>query len=213
MQVLRTFARSSPAAAPDWLDVVYRFEHHAGIVHIGHAQRDCERDARGFDHKMALLARFASIRRIRAGFFAPRPPPSTEALDRSNWSASASCSKRTWCSRCQTLASCHSFKRRQQVVPNPQPSSGGSHDHGRLARRTKMMPRRQSRFEMQGRPPHGFSGSGGRSGLTTAQSWMLLVSICIIRLHARSTSLIELYSRGLSSARLNDTNSSIRPSL
>jgi hypothetical protein len=123
---------------------------------------------------MALRARFASIRRILPGFFAPPTAgtvkESTEALDQSSWSASARRSSSTWCSRCQTPASCHSFKRRQQVVPEPQPSSGGSHDHGRLARRTKMMPLRQSRFEMRGLPPRGFSGSGGSNGSTTAHS-------------------------------------------
>jgi hypothetical protein len=68
---------------------------------------------------------------------------------------------------------------RQQVVPDPQPSSGGSHDQGRLARRTKMMPRRQSRFEMRGLPPRGFSGSGGSSGSTTAHSSSLTIGFAM----------------------------------
>jgi hypothetical protein len=148
------------------------------------AQRDRERDALGFDHKMALRARFASIRRIRAGFCAPPTAgtvnESTQARDQSSWSASARRSRSTWCSFFQTPASCHSLSRRQQVVPDPQPSSGGSHDHGRLARRTKMMPRRQSRFEMRGLPPLGLSGSGGSSGSTTAHSSSLTMGFAMM---------------------------------
>jgi len=37
---------------------------------VSRAQDGRERVAFGFDHKMALRARFASIRRIRAGFLA-----------------------------------------------------------------------------------------------------------------------------------------------
>lgn len=183
VQLRGALARAAPAAALDRLNGVDDFEHHARVVDVGRAQARRERDAPGFDHKMALRARFASIRRIRAGFFAPPTAgtlkESTEALDQSSWSASARRSSNTWCSRCQTPASCHSFRRRQQVVPEPQPSSGGSHDHGRLARRTKMMPRRQSRFEMRGLPPLGFSGSGGNSGSTTAQSSSLTIGFAI----------------------------------
>jgi hypothetical protein len=133
---------------------------------------------------MALRARFASIRRIRAGFFAPPTEgtvkESTEALDQSSRSASARRSSKTWCSLFQTPASCHSLSLRQQVVPEPQPSSGGSHDQGRLARRTKMMPRRQSQFEMRGLPPLGFSGSGGRSGSTAAHSSSLTMGFAMM---------------------------------
>jgi hypothetical protein len=68
---------------------------------------------------------------------------------------------------------------RQQVVPDPQPSSGGSHDHGKLARRTKMMPRRQSRFEMRGLPPFGFLGSGGSSGSTTSHNSSLTMGFAM----------------------------------
>jgi hypothetical protein len=176
VQLLGALARAARPATLDRLD--------ARVVDVGRAQRDRERDARGFDHKMALRARFASIRRTRAGFGAPPTAgivkESTEALDQSSWSESARRSKSTWCNRRQTPASCHSLSLRQQVVPDPQPSSGGSHDHGRLARRTKMMPRRQSRFEMRGLPPLGFSGSGGSNGSTTAHNSSLTMGFAIM---------------------------------
>ncbi len=183
VQLRGALARAAPPAALDRLDGIHGFEHHARVVDVGRAQRVRERDAFGVDHKMALRARFASIRRIRAGFFAPPTAgtvkESTEARDQSSWSASAKRSRSTWCSFFQTPASCHSLSLRQQVVPEPQPSSVGSHDQGRLARRTKMMPRRQSRFEMRGLPPRGLSGSGGNNGSTTAHSSSLTIGFAI----------------------------------
>jgi hypothetical protein len=183
MKFLRPFPRAPSAAALDRLDGVKGFKHHPGIMHVGRTDSHRERNAFGFDHKMALRARFASIRRILPGF---EPPfgaatlnESIEARDQSSWSASASLSSNTWCSLCQTPASCHSRSLRQQVTPEPQPISGGSQDHGRLALKTKMMPRKQSRFEMRGRPPRGFSGSGGNNGSTTAHSSSLTIGFAI----------------------------------
>src|SRR5919199_5246198 len=71
VQLLRALARAAPAAALDRLDGVDGFEQHAGVVHVGPAHDDRERDAFALDHKVALRARFAAIRRIRAGL---RPP-------------------------------------------------------------------------------------------------------------------------------------------
>jgi hypothetical protein len=93
VQLLGALARAAPPAALDRLDGVHDFEHHVRVVDVGGTQARRERDTLGFDHKMALRARFASIRRIRAGFFAPPTAgtvnESTEARDQSSWSASA----------------------------------------------------------------------------------------------------------------------------
>ena len=43
-----------------------------------------------------------------------------------------------------------------------------------------MMPRRQSRFEMRGLPPRGFSGSGGSSGSTSARSSSLTMGFAMM---------------------------------
>ncbi len=184
MQLLRAPARPPRCASPDRLDGVNRLKHHPGVVHVSCRGPHRERDAFGFDHNMALRSRFASIRRILAGFLPPfgagTVNESIEARDQSSWSASASLSSSTWCSLCHTPASCHSRSLRQQVTPEPQPISGGSQDQGRLARSTKMMPRRQSRFGMRGLPPLGFTGSGGSSGSTTAQSSSLTMGFAIM---------------------------------
>jgi uncharacterized membrane protein YgcG len=77
---------------------------------------------------------------------------------------------KAWWSLRQTLASCHSFSRRQQVIPLPQPISGGRYCHGNPVMSTKRMPRNTSRFGRRGRPPRSFSGSGGSKGSMTAHS-------------------------------------------
>ncbi len=88
VQLLGALARAAPPATLDGPDGVHDFEHHLGVVDVGRAQARRERDAFGVDHKMALRARFASIRRIRAGFFAPPTAgtvkESTEARDQSS---------------------------------------------------------------------------------------------------------------------------------
>ena len=42
------------------------------------------------------------------------------------------------------------------------------------------MPRRQSRFEMRGRPPRGLSGSGGSNGSTTAHNSSLATGFAMM---------------------------------
>jgi hypothetical protein len=143
-------------------------------MHVGRAQRNGERDALPVHDHMAFRARFAAIRWIRPGFIAPfsagTAEESREARVQSMRSASPKrSSSRRW-SFCQTPASCHSRNLRQQVIPDPQPISGGKYSHGKPVASTKRMPRRTSRFGMRGRPPFDFSGSGGSKGSMTAQS-------------------------------------------
>jgi len=53
---------------------------HRHFIDVGRRQHHRQRDAVGIDHKMALRARFAAIRRIRPGRFAP---PGAATLDAS----------------------------------------------------------------------------------------------------------------------------------
>ena len=126
------------------------------------------------DHNMALRARFAAIRGVRADGLAPllagmlaesRRGPAP--VDRS---ASPRRSSSTWCSRSHTPASCQSRSRRQQVMPEPQPISWGSISQGMPVFSTKMMPVRAARSGTRGRPPLGLGGSGGSSGATRAHN-------------------------------------------
>jgi len=173
MQLVGTLTRASSHAL-NRLDGVQRFFQHLDVMHV--RARHCyrERDAFAFDHKMALRARFAAIRRILPGFSAPPTAApleeSNETRDQSMRSAWPRRSNRTRCNLCQTPASCHSFNRRQQVMPEPQPISGGRYSHGSPVESTKRMPRKTSRSGTRGRPPRGFSGSGGSKGLMTAHS-------------------------------------------
>jgi len=171
---LRRALTWSAAPSPDGFNRVYRVEHHARVMHVGRAYRNRERDALSVHDQMAFRARFAAIRWIRPGFIAPfsagTAEESREARDQSMRSASPKrSSSRRW-SFCQTPASCHSRNRRQQVMPEPQPISGGRYSHGKPVESTNRMPRRTSRFGMRGRPPFDFLGSGGSKGSMTAQS-------------------------------------------
>ncbi len=61
-----------------------------------------------------------------------------------------------------TPALLHFLKRLQQVAPLPAPSSAGIAFHGLPVRRTKMIPTRQFRSGIGGRPPFGLARCSGR---------------------------------------------------
>src|SRR4029453_1888128 len=143
------------------------FESHR-VMDVGRGKHHRQRDTPSVRNKVALRALLSLIRRILAGFWAPllagRAAESSEARSQSIWSASPRRSRRTRCSLSHTPASCHSLKRRQQVIPEPQPISWGSISQGMPLFSTKTMPVRAARLSMRGLPPWGFGGSGGRSG-------------------------------------------------
>jgi hypothetical protein len=163
---------------------IYAAKHHSRVVNVSPTCDHRQWDAFGFDHKMALRARFAAIRRIRPGILPPFGAgtlnESTDARLQSSLSASERRSSRAWCNLCQTPVCCHSRSLRQQVEPDPQPISLGSQDQGSPVRKTNMMPRSASRFETRGRPPLGLSASGGSSGSTIAQSSSLTMGLAIM---------------------------------
>jgi hypothetical protein len=94
----------------------------------------------------------------------PRP------RDQSIWSERASQSRSAKWIRSHTPASCQSRRRRQHVIPDPQPSSWGSICQGIPLRRTKTMPVRQARSETRGRPPCGRRGGIGKNGSTISHN-------------------------------------------
>jgi len=158
----------------DGLDRVHGLLEHRGVVDVGSGQLDRERNALSIDNKMPLCALFAAIRWIFPGFFAP-PGEATleesmEARLQSIRSASPNWSNKTWWRRSQTPASCQSRRRRQQVMPLPQPISRGSISQGMPVRSTKRMPVKAARSGTRGRPPLGFGFSGGNSGASRFHS-------------------------------------------
>ena len=170
VELQRTLARAAGAAtwAEDRWDAVDQRLEEARVVQVRRREADDQGDAPAVDHKMALRARFAAIRRIRPGRFAPlfagTLAESRLARDQSIWSASPNQSNNTWWSCCQTPACCQATSRRQQVEPLPQPSSAGSILHGSPVFSTKMIPVRHDRSGTGGRPPCGFGGAFGSSG-------------------------------------------------
>jgi hypothetical protein len=173
MQLVRSLPRS-PTGAFDGLNGIYRCLQHPGVMDIGRRLGYGERDPVSVGHNMALRARFAAIRRIRSGFGAPPGAgtlaESSDARDQSIRSACPSLSSSTWCILRHTPASCQSRRRRQQVMPLPQPISWGSISHGMPLRSTKRIPVSAARLATRGRPPLGLGGSGGSSGSMIAHS-------------------------------------------
>ena len=172
------FVRPAPRATPPMSHRRHSIERgceHQAVVPVSSTQADPERCARPVDHNMALRARFAAIRRVRAGGRAPRfaaiEEESSAARLQSSLSASARRSSRMRCRRAHTPAACQSRSRRQHVMPE-QPISEGSISQGMPERRTKIIPASAARSSTRGRPPLSLAGSDGRSGSITAhRAW------------------------------------------
>lgn len=85
-------------------------------------------------------------------------------------------------------ACCQSRRRRQHVIPLPQPSSWGSISQGMSLFKTNKMPVSAARSGMlRGRPPLGRGGSGGSNGATIAQSSSLINSLLMPAIYHTAT--------------------------
>ena len=173
MQLGRSLTGSAPRL-PDRRHGIDRLLHHHGVVPVGCGQANRERDAVGIGEDVALRARLAPIGRVwprlRAPLFAATDALSRTARRKSMALRRPKRSRTARWRRPQTPASCQSRRRRQHVMPDPQPISWGCISHGIPDCSTKRMPVRAARSGRRGRPPLGFGGSGGSSGSTTAQS-------------------------------------------
>jgi len=161
---IRTPARAT-LRLPDRWDSIDQCNGHLRIMNICPGMFNRQRRALAVNNQVTLRAVFAPIRGIWACF---RPPKSarTEQLsmaevDQSIASAMPNSSSRACHIFCQTPAICQSRRRRQQVMPLPQPISRGRYSQGVPVLRIKKMPVRQARSLTLGRPPFGFGGSGG----------------------------------------------------
>jgi hypothetical protein len=182
---LASAASSSPKTSffLRWLDSIHNLHKHIAVVDISAGTHYCERDPLSVDHNMALRSLFPTIRRRRPGSLAPflagTLDESTEARVQSIFPASPSLSRSSWCRFSHTPASCQSRRRRQHVIPLPQPISGGNISHGSPALSTKMMPVSAALLGTRGRPPFGLDGSAGRSGSITCHSSLLTIGFAI----------------------------------
>ena len=131
--------------------------HHLGIMCIRRRERNCERYALLIDHEVVLGADFPSVGGIAARLGPPfgaataEPSSATRShlIRSSRWSASSSARH----TRGHTPACCQATNRRQQVVPEPHPSSRGSSLQGIACRSTNSIPVRAARSSTRGRPP------------------------------------------------------------
>ena len=99
------------------------------VVAIAAGERPGERDPARLDEQVVLGARSGSVNRARARLGAPFLActwlESTTARDQSSSPAARSLASSSACRRSHTPACCHSSRRRQQVTPEPKPSSCG----------------------------------------------------------------------------------------
>jgi len=173
VQLVRPLARP---AAPAF-DRRYRIEQlgqrHA-VVHIGAREQKRQQQAVAIGLQVALCARLASVRRIRAcgrtPLFAGMDALSMQARLQSMRPAQCRRCSSFWCRRLHTPATCQSRSRLQHVTPEPQPISWGSISQGCLKRSTNRMPVSAARSDTRGRPPFGLGGSAVSSGFTMDQS-------------------------------------------
>jgi hypothetical protein len=173
VQLGRSFPGPTAASAQRWNGIDHRFQH-PHIVHIGGCVSYRQGNASSVDHKMALRARFAAVCRVATGGFAPPGagtlPESRDARDQSIWPAWASRSNSALWTLSHTPAACQSRKRRQHVIPLPQPISWGNSSHGMPVFRTNRMPVNAARFGTGGRPPFGLALSAGSSDSITCHN-------------------------------------------
>lgn len=147
---------------------VYQALKLCNIVNIGSSQAQRQRNPLRIGNHMVFTAIFRTIRGIGARLCPPKTARiealSTTAHDQSIPSPAPSwfSSTRQMCS--QIPACCHSRKRRQQVMPEPHPSSLGSISQGIPERSTKIIPVNTARFPTRGRPPLGLGDSCGKDG-------------------------------------------------
>jgi len=189
---VRTFARPASRLLDRW-NSIDQCDGHFRIMNICTGMLNSQRSALAINNQMAFRAIFAPIRGIWAGF---RPPKSarTEQLsmaeqDQSIASAIPNSSSRASHIFCQTPVICQSRRRRQQVIPLPQPISLGRYSQGVPVLRTNRMPVRQARSVTLGRPPLGLGGSGGMCGSIRCHSSSVSSGLAIVM-----SSMISGYS-------------------
>jgi len=122
-------ARTSSLSLQAW-DGVNQCKGLLRVVTVGPGQLNGERNPATIADQMALTAQLGPISRVRSRLSPPKTArielPSTTARDQSISAQRASQSgKEKWINR-QMPASCQSRNRRQQVIPEPQPSSCGT---------------------------------------------------------------------------------------
>lgn len=115
-----------------------------------------------------LAARTCSVDRAGTAFGPRRAALTWEesitALDQSSFFADRSFFSSTTCNWSHTPASFHSARRRQQVMPEPKPSSWGRYSHWIPVCSTNRIPHNAWRSGTRGRPATSFGPGSGSNG-------------------------------------------------
>ncbi len=152
-------------------DAVDRGEGLGDAVDVGRSGDDFEWGAVSVADQVVFAARLPPVDRRRTGvgspFFVRMWEPSTHARDQSSSLAVLSPASRMRCNWSETPACCHCSSRRQQVCPEPNPSSSGRSCQAMSLWRTYRMPCRHSRSATCCGSGD-FSGQGGSNGSISA---------------------------------------------
>ena len=142
-----------PADRRDRLDQRHQL---GDVVPVAAGQGRGQRDAASIGDHVVLGARPGPVDRAGTGlgppFSARTCDPSAAARAQSITPAALSLASSTSCSRCHTPAACQSRSRRQQVIPDPYPSSCGKNSHGMPVYSTNKMPHSALRSSSRRRP-------------------------------------------------------------
>jgi hypothetical protein len=140
---IRTFNRPANLAC-DWGYAIDQWHQLCDIMTVGTSQFYRKRDAISVCYQMVFRALFAAIRGVWTGFCPPKTartePESTTARQKSILSACRSLLNRIWWILFHTPAFCQSRRRRQQVIPEPQPICSGKSSQAMPVLSTKRIP-------------------------------------------------------------------------
>ncbi len=181
MQLVRAFARLAIQSRHSRNGIERGLEGHR-VVAVGTRDRDGQRNAARVYDDVPLRPEFAPVRRVGAGFLAPRGletlAASRLARSQSIWSCSRKRRSIARCSCSHTPSACQSRSRRQQVMPLPKPSSLGRYSHGMPVCRTYRMPFNAARSStVRRRPPLGDGVNSGISGSNAAHNSLLILRL------------------------------------
>jgi hypothetical protein len=166
----------------------------SNIVTVGTGQSYCQRDTICVGYHMVLRAFFAAIRRVWASFCPPKTArteeESTTAREKSICSALRSLLNSTSWILFQTPAFCQSLRRRQQVIPEPQPNSGGRSSQPIPVLSTKRMPVRAALSGIDFRPGYrNLRFFFGIIGSIICHSSSLRICFAMSSLHATNSNI------------------------
>ncbi len=185
MQFSRTFAGLT-AQSRHCRDGIQRGLECHRVVSVGARDRDGQWDAASVYDDVPFRSELSSIRRVGAGFLAPRGletlAPSRLARSQSIWSCSRNRRSIAKCNRAHTPATYQSRRRRQHVIPLPKPSSCGKSSHGIPVCRTYRIPFSAARSStVRRRPPLGDGVKTGSSGSSVAHNSLLIFRLAMPR--------------------------------